>query len=65
MEEQNGGNRISLVEQCACPIGYSGFSCEVGDDFHPSLGSSFKISGCEQAIVYTAGFNRPTEDPLK
>ncbi|XP_028393916.1 basement membrane-specific heparan sulfate proteoglycan core protein-like isoform X2 [Dendronephthya gigantea] len=28
VEEESGGNKITLVEHCACPIGYGGFSCE-------------------------------------
>jgi hypothetical protein len=34
VEEHNGGEKISAVEQCACPNGYSGLSCEVSKNFH-------------------------------
>ena len=34
MQENNDGEKISVVERCVCPTGYSGLSCEVSENFH-------------------------------
>nr|KAG5704759.1 hypothetical protein BaRGS_005215 [Batillaria attramentaria] len=53
---RTGQDRAVAVEQCNCPAGYRGLSCEIRPQFNPDGSHSFSLTNRRMSRMITDGF---------